>query len=529
MKATKQLIKSLCVLTFFLSAMCCFNSSAQIAFKKKYQRSGTLHEANKIIETNDGGFLIAGNADGATGVGFDIWLIKLNIAGDTLWTKLIGGSNNDTGLDVEQTHDDGYIVTGLTESFGAGNYDIYLIRLDSLGNLLWAKTYGEVGIDVGYAVEQTPDLGFIVAGQLQYPASGNIDGCVLKVDSLGNVLWSELIGATFPDQLSSITKTSNGNYLIGGVERVSNTVAHILLINMNDAGDTLWTKRYDMGGYAFNPVSKELNNSFLISGSTTQSPSTFNDFFALNIDSTGNVNWAKLYPVQNDDYCSAIELQQSGNYILSGFSSPAQSPDFDITYITIDDSGNVLNTRIFPSSNMEISNSSVYTTQGCYAAVASELDFSTGNQTATFSKTDSLLNPACGYRDTVINSVNISPQNLNPFLSISSWSGGNAFVPNVNSGLTDSTVCAVFTDISNPISILVPNVFPNPFDDYVQININKKSNYKTTVLDIVGKEIISTTTNSMQIKLEMKGFVKGIYLLSITSKEDTYYQKLIKR
>lgn len=529
MKTKTQALSSLAVLVFFLAEVIfCFDASAQISFKKKYQRTGTLHEANKVIETSDGGFLIAGSADGATGVGFDIFVIKLNNVGDTTWTKLVGGADNEVGMDVEQTHDNGYILTGRTKSFGTGDYDIYLIRLDSIGNVVWSKTYGEVSTDIGYVVEQTVDHGFIVAGQLQYPASGNIDACIIKVDSVGDVLWSKLIGSSFSDEFYSFIKTSSGNYLLAGIERISSTSAYLLLTNMNDSGDTLWTRTYDMGGFAFAPTSIEINNnSFIVSGSVTQSPSTFNDFFALNIDSTGIIKWAKLYPIQNDDYCSAIVSQSNGNFILNGFTSPALSANFDGMYLSIDSLGNSLGARIFPTGNLEISNSGVYTTQGCYAAVASELDFSNGIQSIVFSKTDSLMNPACSYRDTIISPLAISPQSVNAFLSVSSWSGGNSFTPTANSGLSDTTICAVFTSVSNPAETLF-NVFPNPFDSDIQITFKDKDDYKIMVLDMAGKEMMSTVTNALQSKLELRDCAKGIYLLSITSKEGSYYQKLIK-
>lgn len=530
MKLKTHLINSLTVWLFFLvGTLSYFDSTGQIAFKKKYQRNGTLHEANKMIETRDGGFLIAGSADGATGVGLDIFIIKLNNDGDTTWTNLVGGAGNEGGMDVKQIHDNGYILTGRTASFGTGNNDIFLIRLDAFGSILWSKTYGEVGNDVGYAVEQTPDHGFMVAGQLEYPASGNIDGCIIKVDSVGDVQWSKLIGSSFPYEFFSVTKTSSGSYLFAGVERISSTSAYLLLSNMNILGDTVWTRTYDMGGFAFAPSSIEINNnSFIVSGSVTQSPSTFNDFFALNIDSTGNIKWAKRYPIQNDDYCSAIVSQSNGNFILNGFTSPALSANFDGMYLSVDSLGNPLGARIFPTGNLEISNSGVYTTQGCYAAVASELDFSNGIQSIVFSKTDSLMNPACSYRDTIISPLAISPQSVNAFLSVSSWSGGNSFTPTANSGLSDTTICAVFTSVSNPAETLF-NVFPNPFDSDVQITFKDNINYKIMVLDIAGKEIMSTSTNAFQKKLELRDYAKGIYLIKITSEERSYFHKLIKR
>ena len=115
--------------------------------------------AYAVRQTTDGGYIVTGRTISFGAGNYDVYLIKTDSLGDTLWTKTYGGTNTDYGYAVQQTTDGGYIVAGYTLSFGAGNYDVYLIKADSLGDTLWTKTYGGGNFDEGWAVQQTTDGG----------------------------------------------------------------------------------------------------------------------------------------------------------------------------------------------------------------------------------------------------------------------------------------------------------------------------------------------------------------------------------
>src|SRR5205823_392934 len=143
--------------------------------------------------------------------------IKADSIGDTLWTRTFGGPSFDFIHGIHQTSDGGYILTGHTYSFSAGEPDVYLIRTDSSGDSLWTKTFGGLGFDDGVSVQQTTDGGYIIVGvtNLFTPDSGDV--YLMKTDSSGNVLWTRTYGGTGNDIGYSVQQNADGGYIIAGV------------------------------------------------------------------------------------------------------------------------------------------------------------------------------------------------------------------------------------------------------------------------------------------------------------------------
>jgi len=175
-------------------------------------------EFYSVQETTDGSYIIAGYTESYSGAGrADVWLIKTDASGETLWEKTFGGSDNDYGYSVQQTSDGGYIIAGKTSSFGAAG-QLYLIKTDASGNKQWEKTFGGNGVATGWSVQQTSDGGYIIAGGTGSPDDpyGCGDLYLLKTDASGDKQWEKTFGGSENDEAYSVQQTSDGGYIIAG-------------------------------------------------------------------------------------------------------------------------------------------------------------------------------------------------------------------------------------------------------------------------------------------------------------------------
>jgi len=173
-------------------------------------------EGNCAQQTSDGGYVIVGWTESFGAGAEDVYLVRTDSVGDTVWTRTYGGTECERGYSVLQTSDGGYIVAGWTESFGTGSLDVWLIRTDSLGDTLWARTYGGTGLDYGRSLRATDDGGYIIAGYTWSFGAGRFDAYLVKTDSLGNTLWDRTYGSPWQDYAYSVQQTSDNGYIIAG-------------------------------------------------------------------------------------------------------------------------------------------------------------------------------------------------------------------------------------------------------------------------------------------------------------------------
>ena len=217
---------------------------------------GGVDEGIGITQTNDGGYLIGGSASSFGPHAPDstqAYLIKTDANGDTLWTKIYGGMGNEQLFYSIQKSGGGYICIGITSSFGAGSNDFYLLDLNANGDTLATRCYGGVGDDIVNNFVATPDKGYLLCGYSNSFSGGSSynDVYVIKTDSLFNIQWSKTYGGSNDDYGFNIIKTSSGNYIIAGFTSsfggVNDTIkGYAICINL--LGDTLWSKVYTYGG-----------------------------------------------------------------------------------------------------------------------------------------------------------------------------------------------------------------------------------------------------------------------------------------
>jgi hypothetical protein len=186
-----------------------------VLWSKKY--GGTDNDgALSVVQTSDGGYALTGYTYSYGAGDADVWLVKVDEYGNVQWNKTYGGTDNDGAFLVVQTADEGYAISGRTASFGSGNFDFWLVKADEYGNLQWNKTYGGAGEERALSVVQTADEGYALAGFTGSSGAGKLDVWLVKTDSAGNQLWNSTCGGTDNDRAQAAVQSNDGGYALAG-------------------------------------------------------------------------------------------------------------------------------------------------------------------------------------------------------------------------------------------------------------------------------------------------------------------------
>jgi hypothetical protein len=257
----------------------------------------------ELIESNDDGYVVVGNKDG------DIFLLKTDDQGDSIWMNKFGGSFHESATSLRQTPDGGFIIAGGKAYHW--NLELWLIKTDENGNTLWSKTFGGVGKTIGWCVQQTIDEGFIITGMTDSNGGGDQDVLLIKTDSIGNVQWTKTYGDSLDDRGYYVIQTTDSGYLIAGQKHGSD---YAWLLKTDSNGDTLWTKTYDvLSGYG-NLVScaLESNDGYLVT------VSSYNFGFLLKVDFSGDLLWLKEIEEATSGIvrCNSVSMTDNGLYLI---------------------------------------------------------------------------------------------------------------------------------------------------------------------------------------------------------------------
>jgi TolB-like protein len=216
------------------------DSLGNMLWEKNYGNDSYGHE---VCQTSDGGYIVVGMIFIGTGTNrLDVYLVKTSSNGDSVWSKTYGNSSDnisDIGKSVKQTPDGGYILTGSTQSYGSGG-DVWLIKTDPIGNIVWQKNYGGSANDWGEKVIMASDRGYFITGCTYSYGNGNEDAWLIKTDSLGNTTWNKTFGGSASDWADDGRETDDNGYIITGVRDYP--LGEVWIIKINQLGDSIWTK-----------------------------------------------------------------------------------------------------------------------------------------------------------------------------------------------------------------------------------------------------------------------------------------------
>jgi hypothetical protein len=308
------------------------DESGNITWSKTYGGSET-ERAYCVQQTQDNGYIVAGHTCSFGAGQCDVWLLKLNANGDTAWTKTYGGSNYDFSKSVMQLSDGGYIIAGHTGSYGAGSYDFYLIRTEASGEVIWENAYGGSQWDMAWSVDTTAEGGFITTGWTESFGAGGEDVYVVKTDADGDTLWTKVLGGTGDDDGREVQLTSDGGYIIvGSTESLYPGSRYIYLIKMDSSGDTLWTRAYGGpdGNWGYS-VHQTTDNGYVIAGYTYSYTSLW-DAYIVRTGLDGDTLWTRTFGWVDWDYAHSVRQIPGGGYIVTGWAEP-YGPDYDYVWL----------------------------------------------------------------------------------------------------------------------------------------------------------------------------------------------------
>ena len=319
-----------------------------------------------VQQTNDGGFIITGRTDSYGAGSSDVWLIKTDTNGDTVWSKTFGGSGEDFGNDVQLTNDGGYIVTASTFSFGSGGSEAWLLRTDSNGDTLWTKTIGGSGGDWIVSVQQTSDGGYITTGGTRNFGANGADLWIIRTDSNGNILWTKLFGGTGYDSGISIRPTiDNGYILTGETNSFGSGDFDIWLLKIDAIGDTLWTRTLGGSNWEYSKSLQQMDDGgYIIAGWTQSFGAGLTDAWLIRTDANGDTIWTHTYGSSNWDKGYSIQQTEDGGFVVAGVTWSFGAGSADVWLIRTDNQGDTIWTSTYGGTNSDGSVSVVYTSDG---------------------------------------------------------------------------------------------------------------------------------------------------------------------
>lgn len=451
----------------------------------------------------------------------DAYLLKMDSGGNVLWSKAYGGTYQDRSYNVAVCTDGGFVFTGYTSLFATSiNWNLHLVRTDSDGNISWAREIGGSQNDFGWYVDQVNDDGFIVVGSTKSYGAGNYDGYIVKTDAAGALQWTRAIGGSSSDQFLGFSKTSDEGYIVTGTTS-SNSFgsSDIWLVKLNSAGDTLWTRQYGKATEdAGNAVIQTNDGGYLIAGDVHITPAAGDhNTFLLKTDPSGDLQWVKTYGSSPGTEI-AWDLRQTNDngFLFFGASAAyGNGGGGDIFSVKTDPNGTVQWAKTYGGTAFDDFWYSQPTPDEGSMMVG--LTYEGGGQNILVVKTDSLGNSSC-------NTTTVVPIVNTPVLQVRSGtnvtSAGTMNTPNTQAypaASTSKDPCAL-VDVPEKEHSLEISVFPNPFREKTNILMPEMTS-KTASLrlfNVFGQEVFPILTlNSNGFTIHKGDISEGIYLYRI--------------
>jgi len=341
------------------------------------------------VQTADQGYALTGYSRSFGAGDFDAWLVKTDANGNAQWNKTYGGTSDDRAFSLVQTVDGGYALAGYTMSFGAGLTDAWLVKIDANGIAQWNKTYGTGYSDDAICVVQTDEGGYALAGLTYSYGSGLCDFWLVKTDANGIAQWNKTYGGASDDRAFSLVQTVDGGYaLTGWTYSFGAGESDAWLVKTDTNGNAQWNKTY--GGIDFDEVwsvIQTVDGGYALAGTAESFGAGGDDFWLVKTDANGIAQWNKTYGTAYVDEAYCVVQTVDGGYALAGYTESFGGHG-DFWLVKTDTNGNAKWNKTYGGTSRDWAFSVVQTVDGGYALAGYTMSFGAGGLDFWLVKTD---------------------------------------------------------------------------------------------------------------------------------------------
>lgn len=450
------------------------------------------------IATPDSGIIAVGTTSSFGAGNTDIYVVKTDSLGNKIWSKTFGKNNIEHGYSIKNTKDGNYIIAGYTNSSGAGGYDAYLLKIDTIGNVIWDKTYGGNDWDFAYAIVELPDSGFALCGETYTNSLGHSDVYIFRTDKNGNLLWQKNIGGTQQDVANDLILDKDTMFVIvGKTKSFGNGKEDMYLIKTNLQGDTIWTKTFGdtLNECGYRLIQTQDFGYVMVGYAESYSAEGDLEMHSLKTDSSGIFQWYHIYGENTKEDIGYDVLEKpDGSLIFTGYTGFGAGMKDVYTFNAY------FNGWWSPASNT-------------YGSIMNDIGYANtilpNGSIIIFGTTESY---GTGNFDALMIRVDTVKANQTQILNV----------------LNDS-ILSIEPTILNEKKEL--NIFPNPSNGQFYIEYKNASKSIVKIYNIFGDELNCFTITELKnnlIELNINT-ESGIYFIQIIEGDKSFTQKIIIR
>ena len=324
--------------------------------------------ARGVVMLENGDNAVIGECKSFNAERSDICVTRINSKGQTLWRKLLGGKKSDRGMAITRAKDGNLLLLGSGKSFNSNaDRDLYVAKLSLEGKLIWEKSFGGNRDEFAGGIAGTNSGGVLVVGDTEsYSKKGYRDIYILMLDKDGNEISKRTIGGKLNDEAKSLTRTTDGNFMVVGSREVSRSGnSDFFLLKLDQKGRKIWARTMGESDHdVLNGVAPTLDGGVVATGATRSFGSEQTDLSVMNFNKDGKLIWHKIYGFKYYDEGNAITMTKNGGYLIAGTTNSMGKGDFDNYIIGLNPKGSLIWSKLYGGENKDIAHAVTRTTDG---------------------------------------------------------------------------------------------------------------------------------------------------------------------